>query len=135
MSAPARAWQAWLTTDAPASRRQARLGESYRLGRAFFRHPLAMVGLAIVLLLAMVAALAPLVAPGSPTAQDLASRLQPPGARHWLGTDEFGRDILSRLLYGTSPWASSRSSPPSLRPSASSSAAPRAIWAARSTRR
>jgi peptide/nickel transport system permease protein len=100
MSAPARAWQAWLTTDAPASRRQARLGESYRLGRAFFRHPLAMVGLAIVLLLAMVAALAPLVAPGSPTAQDLASRLQPPGARHWLGTDEFGRDILSRLLFG-----------------------------------
>jgi peptide/nickel transport system permease protein len=100
MSAPARAWQAWLTTDAPASRRQARLGESYRLGRAFFRNPLAMVGLAIVLLLAMVAALAPLVAPGSPTAQDLASRLQPPGARHWLGTDEFGRDILSRLLYG-----------------------------------
>ena len=100
MSAAARAWQAWITTDAPASRRQARLGESYRLGRAFFRNPLAMVGLAIVLLLAMVAALAPLVAPGSPTAQDLASRLQPPGARHWLGTDEFGRDILSRLLYG-----------------------------------
>jgi peptide/nickel transport system permease protein len=100
MSAPARAWQAWLTTDAPASRRQARLGESYRLGRAFLRNPLAMVGLAIVLLLAMVAALAPLVAPGSPTALDLASRLQPPGARHWLGTDEFGRDILSRLLYG-----------------------------------
>jgi peptide/nickel transport system permease protein len=100
MSARARAWQAWLTTDAPASRRQARLGESYRLGRAFFRNPLAMVGLAIVLLLAMVAALAPLVAPGSPTAQDLASRLQPPGARHWLGSDEFGRDILSRLLYG-----------------------------------
>jgi peptide/nickel transport system permease protein len=100
MSAAARAWQAWLTTDAPASRRQARLGESYRLGRAFFRNPLATVGLAIVLLLAMVAALAPLVAPGSPTAQDLASRLQPPGARHWLGTDEFGRDILSRLLYG-----------------------------------
>jgi peptide/nickel transport system permease protein len=100
MSAAARAWQAWITTDAPASRRQARLGESYRLGRAFFRNPLATVGLAIVLLLAMVAALAPLVAPGSPTAQDLASRLQPPGARHWLGADEFGRDILSRLLYG-----------------------------------
>jgi peptide/nickel transport system permease protein len=100
MSAPARAWQAWLTTDAPASRRQARLAESYRLGRAFVRNPLAMVGLAIVLLLAMVAAFAPLVAPGSPTAQDLASRLEPPGARHWLGTDEFGRDILSRLLYG-----------------------------------
>jgi peptide/nickel transport system permease protein len=100
MSDAARAWHAWLTNDAPASRRQARLGETYRLVRAFFRHPLAVAGLAIVLLLVLVAAIAPLVAPFSPTAQDLGSRLQPPGARHWLGTDEFGRDILSRLLYG-----------------------------------
>jgi peptide/nickel transport system permease protein len=100
MSAAARAWHAWLTSDAPASRRQARLGETYRLCRAFLRHPLAVAGLAIVLLLALVAAIAPLVAPFSPTAQDLALRLRPPGARHWLGTDEFGRDILSRLLYG-----------------------------------
>jgi peptide/nickel transport system permease protein len=100
MSAAARAWQAWLTSDAPASRRQARLGEAYRLGRAFLRHPLAVAGFAIVLLLALVAAIAPLAAPFSPTAQDLALRLHPPGARHWLGTDEFGRDILSRLFYG-----------------------------------
>lgn len=93
-------WQAWLASDAPVSRRQARLGESYRLARAFVRHPAAVAGLVIVALLALVAAIAPLLAPTSPAAQDLAARLQPPGARHWLGTDEFGRDILSRLLYG-----------------------------------
>ena len=94
------AWRDWLTSDAPRSRRQARLGEAYRLARAFLRHPLAVAGLAIVLLLALAALLAPLVAPHHPAAQDLAHRLEPPGARHWLGSDEFGRDILSRLLYG-----------------------------------
>jgi peptide/nickel transport system permease protein len=100
MSAAARGWHSWLTSDAPASRRQARLGETYRLGRAFLRHPLAVAGLVIVLLLALAAGVAPLVAPFSPTAQHLGSRLQSPGAGHWLGTDEFGRDIFSRLIFG-----------------------------------
>lgn len=96
----ARPWQRWLASDAPASRRQARLGEAYRLLRALLRHRAAMAGLALVALLVLAALLAPLLAPYGPAAQDLAQRLTPPGARHWLGTDEFGRDILSRLLFG-----------------------------------
>ncbi len=93
-------WRAWLGSDAPASRRQARLGEFYRFGRALMRHPLAVAGLVIVLLLVLVAALAPLLAPYAPSTQHLADRLQGPSAQHWLGTDELGRDILSRLLFG-----------------------------------
>jgi peptide/nickel transport system permease protein len=93
-------WHAWLTADAPASARQARLGESYRLLRAFLRHRSGAAGLVIVLLLAALAILAPLLAPFSPAAQDLALRLKPPDALHWLGTDELSRDIFSRLLYG-----------------------------------
>lgn len=93
-------WRAWLTSEAPVSARQARLGEIYRLAGAFAGHPLAVAGLAIVLLLALVAMLAPLIAPFPPAAQDLTIRLLPPGAAHWLGTDELGRDILSRLVYG-----------------------------------
>ncbi|HEX7967867.1 MAG TPA: ABC transporter permease [Stellaceae bacterium] len=93
-------WRAWLTSEAPVSVRQARLGEIYRLVTAFIGHPLAVAGLAVVLLLALVAMLAPLIAPFPPAAQDLTIRLHPPGAAHWLGTDELGRDILSRLLHG-----------------------------------
>ena len=93
-------WRAWLGSDAPASRRQARLGEFYRFGRALMRHPLAVAGLVIVLLLVLVAALAPLLAPYAPSTQHLADRLQGPSAGHWLGADELGRDILSRLLFG-----------------------------------
>jgi peptide/nickel transport system permease protein len=55
-----------------------------------------------VILLAFVAAaiLAPLIAPFDPIAQDAAARLQPPSSAHWLGTDNFGRDILSRIVWG-----------------------------------
>ena len=93
-------WHAWLVSDAPRSARQARLGEIYRFGRALARHPLALTGLAIILLLVLVAALAPLLAPYAPSTQHLLDRLQAPSARHWLGTDELGRDLLSRLVYG-----------------------------------
>jgi peptide/nickel transport system permease protein len=62
---------------------------------------LAYVGGAIVLLWAAVAVLAPAIAPYDPIAQDLNATLQPPSAAHWLGTDNFGRDILSRIIWGT----------------------------------
>ena len=59
-----------------------------------------MAGLIVVLLLVLLSLAAPLLAPYNPYAQNLADRLRPPSAQHWLGTDELGRDILSRLLYG-----------------------------------
>ncbi|MGH7123617.1 MAG: ABC transporter permease [Stellaceae bacterium] len=55
---------------------------------------------AAVILLAMLAAFAPLIAPHNPLAQDVLARMKGPGADHWLGTDQFGRDILSRILFG-----------------------------------
>lgn len=91
----------WLTSERPQSRRQAALGRWYAGWRSFSRNRLAMLGLAIVLVLVMVALLAPLLAPYSPTVGDLrASRLLPPSATHWFGTDDQGRDILSRLIHG-----------------------------------
>jgi peptide/nickel transport system permease protein len=52
-----------------------------------------------VIVLLLTAAFAPLLAPDDPLAQNVLARLQAPGAAHWLGTDQFGRDILSRVLY------------------------------------
>jgi peptide/nickel transport system permease protein len=57
-------------------------------------------GFALTLMLVIVALLAPWLAPASPTAQNLPERLAAPTAAHWMGTDELGRDILSRVLYG-----------------------------------
>jgi ABC-type dipeptide/oligopeptide/nickel transport system permease subunit len=54
----------------------------------------------VVAALVLLAVFAPLLAPYNPVAQDLAARLQGPGPRHWLGTDDLGRDVLSRLIFG-----------------------------------
>lgn len=91
----------WLLEESPHSRWQARLGRMYRLGVAIWRNPLAMVGAAIVLLLILCAIFAPLLASQSPTAQSLGERLLPPSGEHWMGTDELGRDIWSRVVYGS----------------------------------
>jgi ABC-type dipeptide/oligopeptide/nickel transport system permease subunit len=66
----------------------------------FMRDRPAAVALTYLVLLVAAAALAPLLATHDPNAQQLASRLSPPSAENWLGTDEFGRDQMSRLLYG-----------------------------------
>lgn len=63
------------------------------------RRPGAVFGIAVLVGWLLVAALAPLIAPGSPTAPS-ANELLPPSASHWFGTDELGRDVLSRVLYG-----------------------------------
>jgi peptide/nickel transport system permease protein len=91
----------WLLSDAPQTRRQARLGAIYQGWLTFRANKLAMVGLIILILLIGMAIFAPLIAPYSPFAQDLGSRLQPPSAVHWLGTDGLGRDIMSRLIHGS----------------------------------
>jgi peptide/nickel transport system permease protein len=58
-------------------------------------------GFALTLLLIIVALAAPWLAPYDPVAQNLPARLVPPTAAHWMGTDELGRDILSRIIFGT----------------------------------
>ena len=64
------------------------------------RSPLAMFGLAIIFVLVFCAIFAEVISPYSPIKQDLMHMFETPSAAHWLGTDEFGRDILSRLIYG-----------------------------------
>ena len=61
---------------------------------------LAMTGLILVGLFLLVALIGPYIAPYGPTEQAITDALQPPNSKHWLGTDDFGRDIFSRLLYG-----------------------------------
>lgn len=90
----------WLLTESPASRMQARLGRSYRIALALVRNPLAVLGALIVLALVILAVFAPFFATHSPYASVLADRLKPPSAEFWLGTDELGRDIWSRIVYG-----------------------------------
>lgn len=69
--------------------------------RQFLRQSvLARVGFSVAALLIVVALLAPWIAPANPAAQDLPARLQPPSLSHWMGTDELGRDTLSRTMYG-----------------------------------
>jgi peptide/nickel transport system permease protein len=68
--------------------------------RALSKNRLALSGGAVVLLLALMAVSAPLVAPHDPHKPDVKRILDPPSGRHWLGTDQVGRDVLSRMLYG-----------------------------------
>ena len=65
------------------------------------RRPLGAIGGVAILFMLFVAAVAPLLAPYDPLAVDFAAMLSPPSAEHWLGTDSFGRDVLSRLIYGS----------------------------------
>jgi peptide/nickel transport system permease protein len=93
---------AWLREPNPTSRWQARLGQSYLSWLRLKRNPLAVIGLAITVTLILMAVFAPWIAPHDPIAQDLGNRFVPPwSANHWLGTDEFGREILSRILFGS----------------------------------
>jgi peptide/nickel transport system permease protein len=69
--------------------------------RKFLRQSiLARAGFTVAIVLLLAALLAPWIAPANPAAQDLPQRLNPPSFSHWMGTDELGRDIFSRILYG-----------------------------------
>ena len=70
------------------------------LRRDVISQPLAAAGILLVLLFVAMALLAPWLAPANPSSIDLLHRLAPPSAHHWFGTDELGRDILSRIIYG-----------------------------------
>ncbi len=93
--------RAWLLSETPASRGQAQLGRLYLSVRSLARNPLAFTGLVVVGVLLVVAALASELTTHDPFAQDLTIRLQAPGAEHWLGTDQLGRDIYSRIITGS----------------------------------
>ncbi|MEX0969788.1 MAG: ABC transporter permease [Paracoccaceae bacterium] len=90
----------WLNSDAPGSRMQANLANSWRVARSLLGNPLALAGGIIILALVLTAAFAPYIALQSPIGQDLQARLLPPSAAHWMGTDELGRDIFARVVYG-----------------------------------
>ena len=69
--------------------------------REFLRHSVpGSVGFVLCVILIILAVGAPWLAPYNPAAQDLPARLVPPSAAHWMGTDELGRDVLSRVIYG-----------------------------------
>jgi len=66
----------------------------------FRHHTPAMIGLGIIVTFVVLAIAAPLISPFDPNAQDLSVAIQGPSADHWLGTDQLGRDIATRLMYG-----------------------------------
>lgn len=86
-----------LADTAPPRARRRRLG---RTARRFAQNRFAMGGLIFLALLVLVAIFAPLVAPQDPIAQSLGSRFASPSSEHLLGADGFGRDQLSRLIFG-----------------------------------
>ncbi len=90
----------WAVDDSPTSRSQANWGRRYRIWVNLRANPLAMIGLFIIVAFVALSLAAPLLAPYDPSVQDLGNRLSAPTAEHWFGTDELGRDILSRILYG-----------------------------------
>jgi peptide/nickel transport system permease protein len=82
-------------------RRPRRRPSGARALRPWYRSGALMAGSSIIGLLVLVAVFAPVIAPHDPIAQDLINALQPPSGAHWLGTDKYGRDVLSRLIWGT----------------------------------
>ncbi len=76
------------------------VGSQPGFGRRLLRQPMAVVALAYLILIILACAFAPLIAPYGPYTQDLMHTLSGPSAQHLLGTDDLGRDVLSRLLYG-----------------------------------
>ncbi|NLR75947.1 ABC transporter permease [Leeia aquatica] len=93
----------WLETDTPQSAMQARLGRWWRAGRRMLRNPAMLFGGLMLLLILVAAVAAPWLAGYDPNVPDSHARLLAPSAEHWLGTDQLGRDLWARLLYGTRP--------------------------------
>ncbi|WP_105382777.1 ABC transporter permease [Neorhizobium alkalisoli] len=75
------------------------LGEKYRFLRRLLKRKTVAIGLVVLAIFVLLAALAPWVAPFSPSKLSIVNRLKPPGELYWFGTDEFGRDIFSRTIH------------------------------------
>lgn len=97
---PSRHLRAWLRDPVPQSPFQAHMQLLWIQWQRFCANHSALFGLLVLLMIAGAAVFAPWLATHDIYAQNLAFRLQPFSAEHWLGTDELGRDIYSRLLYG-----------------------------------
>ena len=95
------ALRAWLLADAPAGPFQARCQRAYFAWVAFRGNPIAMLGLGIIVALVLIAALAPVLTTTDGIQQNLEQRLQPPSWEHWFGTDQLGRDIYDRIVWGS----------------------------------
>lgn len=91
----------WLQAPVPATATQARVQQFILGWKRFAANRSALAGAIFLLLLVIIAWLAPVISPYNPFQQSLSTRLLPPSAAHWLGTDELGRDILSRIIFGT----------------------------------
>ncbi|WP_246617776.1 nickel transporter permease [Rhizobium populisoli] len=90
----------WLLAPEPKGTLHALLQQFYQGWLKFREHPLGVVGLVVILILIVTAAAAPLLTQYDPVAQNMAIRLAPPSWEHLLGTDNFGRDVFSRIIYG-----------------------------------
>jgi peptide/nickel transport system permease protein len=90
----------WLEDPNPHGRLQAGVQQFHKSWLRFCAHPLGLVGLGIILALILAAIFAPLLTQYDPIAQNMADRLAPPSWQHLLGTDQFGRDVFSRIVYG-----------------------------------
>lgn len=71
-----------------------------RVWRFLRRNPIALAGLVVLALWVLISVGAPVIAPYKPLEQKVIERLKPPSATHWFGTDQLGRDVLTRVLYG-----------------------------------
>ena len=89
-----------LTSTSPTNARRVPAGPWQRAWRRFRRRPSAVVGLIIVVAFIALAVLAPWVSPQDPIATSWGAIRQAPSAEHWFGTDEIGRDVLSRVIWG-----------------------------------
>jgi peptide/nickel transport system permease protein len=89
------------TLDQLAGAAEPRPGWIAVVGNFVRKRPLGAVGAAIILVMAVVGASANLIAPYDPLATDYGAMLAAPSAAHWLGTDAYGRDVLSRIIYGS----------------------------------
>ena len=95
------ALRGWLLAEVPGSKAQARCQRLFIGWLAFKRNPVAVIGLLIISSLVMVALLAPWLTSSAALEPELGNRLVPPGREHWFGTDELGRDILDRIIWGS----------------------------------
>jgi peptide/nickel transport system permease protein len=89
------------TSQAVFSESMPRITELQRFRRVFFGRPVVIFGFVVIILLILGAIFAPLVAPYDPNMPSLKENLQQPSLSHWLGTDNLGRDVVSRLIFGT----------------------------------